>query len=233
MNARKPWLFKIIIVPLWVLAIILITLHRIFFPSSAPQSTPRQTDIVSADSPGTSNQDRSPVKKETPSQNFSPEELNPILLGLGAAFVSADSAFEDTLSSPEATAIANLIAYLSFPTVIQGLFAIEKEWSKKHDEDSVVPHDSSPQPSGTDIVNITLHMTHGDDLEFPEWLTDPNRLKRYIDVSIQSSDPIKPVYVIFEQRNGTKAKVYVTEGTQNNAKLDEHLGYLHINPEQK
>jgi hypothetical protein len=229
MNDQRPWWFKIIMVPLGVVFIILVTLHRIFFPSSAP-SMSEQINIVS-ENPDINNQGSSPVKKETSSQNSPQEEPNPILLGLGAAAVSVDSAIDNTLSSSEATAIANLITYASFPTVIQALSALAKEWSKKHSSDSSIPQEGSPQPSGTDIIRITLRMTREDDHEFTEWLTDPKRLKEYIDAFNRPSSWIKPVYVTFVKRNRKKIKVYVTKGTQNNIELDTMLSYLHIDPE--
>jgi hypothetical protein len=105
------------------------------------------------------------------------------------------------------------------------LIAVAKWWSKKHSASSQGP--PSP-PSELEIVAIRLRMTHGDNPEFEEWLTDPDRLKHYIDVFNQPSSSIQPLQAIFVQRNGNEIKVDVSKGTQNNLQLDELLSYLSI-----
>jgi hypothetical protein len=110
---------------------------------------------------------------------------------------------------------------------------VAKQWSEKHGADTAGSPGSTSQISETDIVAIRLRMTHGNDPEFEEWLTDPARLKHYIDVFNQPSSSVQPLYAIFVQRNGKATKVDVSEGTHNNLQLDELLSYLPIDEAEK
>jgi hypothetical protein len=129
---------------------------------------------------------------------------------------------------------ANAINFTaSVVTITVALIAIEKSWSKKPSTDSASSQKNSSKPSETDIIAIHLRMTHGPDHEFEEWLTDPDRLKQYIDVFNQPSSSIQPLQAIFVQRIGKAIKVDVSKGTQNNLPLSEVLSYLHIDLAQQ
>ncbi|HJT57041.1 MAG TPA: hypothetical protein VJ761_11140, partial [Ktedonobacteraceae bacterium] len=85
----------------------------------------------------------------------------------------------------------------------------------------------------SEIVAIRLRMTDGTEAMFQEWLTDPARLKHYINIFLQPSTSAKPVEVIFALKNGKSIIVDVSGDAQNNLQLDELLGYLHIDPAQE
>ena len=95
------------------------------------------------------------------------------------------------------------------------------------------PLQGTSQTSETDVVAIRLRMTHGPDHEFVEWLTDPDRLKTYIDAFNQPYSSIKPLQAIFVQRNDKVLPVDVVEDVQNNLPLNTLLSYLNIDPKQK
>ncbi len=80
---------------------------------------------------------------------------------------------------------------------------------------------------------IRLLKTDGTQHKFDEWLTDPDRLKNYIDVFNQQSSSIKPLQVIFVLKNDGPVIVDMSEGTQNTLALDALLSYLHIDSKQK
>jgi hypothetical protein len=139
-----------------------------------------------------------------------------------------------SLTSREATAIVNFITIATGLTAFIGVLRlVMKQWSTKHATDSTSSQGRSSQPSETDIVAIHLRMTHGPDHEFEEWLTDPDRLKHYIDVFNQPSSSIQPLQAIFVQRNGKALKADVSKGTQNNFQLDVLLSYLNIDSAEK
>ena len=71
-------------------------------------------------------------------------------------------------------------------------------------------------------------MTDGTEHKFQQWLTDPARLKHYIDTFLQPSTSVKPVEAVFVQKNGNSIVVDVSEGAQNNFQLNELLSYLNI-----
>jgi hypothetical protein len=108
-----------------------------------------------------------------------------------------------------------------------------EQWSKKRKTDGTSLQEHILHLSETDIVTIRLRMTHGPDHEFEEWLTDPERLKHYIDVFNQPSSSIQPLHATFVQRNGKAIKVDVSKGTKNNLQLNELLSYLNMNTEQQ
>lgn len=112
-------------------------------------------------------------------------------------------------------------------SIIGGLDVIERRWKewRLHHAPSL---QGASQTSETDIVAIRLRMTHGPDHAFVEWLTDPDRLKHYIDAFSQPSSSIKPLQAIFVQRNDKALLVDVLEGVQNNLPLNELLSYLNI-----
>jgi hypothetical protein len=134
------------------------------------------------------------------------------------------------LTSQETTAIVKVTAIAT--ALIGTLTFIAKQWSKRHSTNRANPMEHTSQLSETDIVSVRLRMTHGDDPEFEEWLTDPDRLRHYIDVFNQPSSPIQPLYAIFVQRSGKEIKVDVSRGAQNNLQLDELLNYLNADPAQ-
>lgn len=82
---------------------------------------------------------------------------------------------------------------------------------------------SSKEP---DIVAVHLKMTDGAEATFQEWLTDPDKLKQYINVFSQLDSSIKPLQAIFVTRNGKQIVVDVSSGEEQNTQLDELLSYL-------
>src|SRR5437667_2200729 len=91
-------------------------------------------------------------------------------------------------------------------SIIGGLDVIERRWREKHTTHDTSSQRDASQTSELDIVAVRLRMTHGPDHEFEEWLTDPDRLKHYIDVFNEPSSLIQPLYAIFVQRNGKALK---------------------------
>ncbi len=61
-----------------------------------------------------------------------------------------------------------------------------------------------------------------------QWLTEPDELKRFIDVFNQPSSQLKPTEVVFVLWNRDTIVVDVTEGAQENLQLDEMLRLLKI-----
>jgi len=133
---------------------------------------------------------------------------------------SLDETIHAFMTSPEGEIIS---ITSSIVTITGALITVARWWSKKHSTNST---SSQEHPSESKIVAIRLRMTHGDDPEFEEWLTEPDRLKHYIDVFNQPSSSIQPLSAIFVQRNGKEIKVDVSKGSQNNLQLDELLSYL-------
>ena len=78
----------------------------------------------------------------------------------------------------------------------------------------------------SDIVAVRLKMTDGTEATFQEWLTEPDKLKQYIDVFSQPNSSIKPLQAIFVMRNGRQIVVDVSTGAEQNIQLDELLSYL-------
>jgi hypothetical protein len=118
-------------------------------------------------------------------------------------------------------------------SIIALLDAVERRWRERSTTNDAHSYQVASRSSETDIVAIRLRMTHGPDHEFEEWLTEPDKLKHYIDVFNQPGTTILPLKVVFVQRNGTGLPVDVLKGTQNNPQLDELLSYLHIDETDK
>jgi hypothetical protein len=118
-------------------------------------------------------------------------------------------------------------------SIISLLDSIERRWRERHTTRHNHPQQGTPNLTETDIVAIRLRMTHGPDHEFVEWITEPDRLKHYIDAFSQPSSSIKPLQAIFVQRNDKALHVDVSEGTQNNRPLDTLLSYLNIDLKKK
>jgi hypothetical protein len=126
---------------------------------------------------------------------------------------------------------ANALTFTaSVVSITTALIAVEKWWSKKHKASS--QGHSSRQPE-SDIAAIRLLMTDGTQHRFEEWLTDPARLKHYIDIFNQPSSSIKPLQAIFVLKKDGPIIINVSEGTQNNLQLDELLSRLHIDSAEK
>jgi hypothetical protein len=124
-----------------------------------------------------------------------------------------------------------LVMTATAASIIGGLDVIERRWREWRTTHHTHPQQGTLPLSETDIVAIRLRMTQGPDHEFEEWLTDPDRLKVYIEAFKSSS--IKPLQVIFVQRNNKALPVDVLEGAQNNLPLDALLSYLNIDSKQK
>lgn len=116
-------------------------------------------------------------------------------------------------------------------SIIGALDVIERRWREWHTTPHTHPQQGTSHLSATDIVAIRLRMTQGPDHEFVEWLTDPDRLKVYIEAFKESS--IKPLQAIFVQRNDKALPVDVLEGAQNNRALDTLLSYLKTDSAQQ
>jgi hypothetical protein len=156
-------------------------------------------------------------EKKSTLQKEKPDEASP----------SLSERFIAVLASQEVTAIVNAITIAT--TFITMVTFVAKQWSKERNTVSTSSQKHISQSTGTDFVAIRLRMTHGPDHEFEEWLTNPDRLKHYIDAFNQSSSSIQPLQATFVQRNGLVLKVDVIQGSENNLQLDELLSYLKIN----
>lgn len=139
----------------------------------------------------------------------------------------------DVISSVRDLFVTTATATATAMSIIGGLDVIERRWREWRTTHHTPTLQGTSQTSETDIVAIRLRMTHGPDHEFVEWLTDPDRLKTYIDAFNQPSSSIKPLEAIFVQRNDKVLPVDVVEGVQNNLPLDALLSYLNIGPKQK
>lgn len=135
---------------------------------------------------------------------------------------NASSGWGEVMSTVKET----FVVTATVMSIVGGLDVIERRWKEWRTIHHAPTLQGSSQASETDIVAIRLRMTHGPDHEFVEWLTDPDRLKAYIDAFNRPSSSIKPLQAIFVQRNDKSLLVGVSEGTQNNLQLNELLGYL-------
>jgi len=129
------------------------------------------------------------------------------------------------LTSPEVE-IINLAA--SGVTITTALIIIAKSWSKTHQMRKASPSQPFPQSGKTEIYAIRVRMTDGRERTMQQWLTEPDELKRFIDVFNQPSSQLKPTEVVFVLWNRDTIVVDVTEGTPGNLQLDEMLRLLKI-----
>lgn len=146
---------------------------------------------------------------------------------------TTSSKWGEVVSTVENIFITTVTVAATAASIIGGLDVIERRWREKHTTHDTSSQRDISQTSESDIVAIRLRMTHGPDHEFEEWLTDPDRLKHYIDVFNEPSSLTQPLYAIFVQRNGKALKVDVSKGTQNNLQLNELLSYLHTDSAEK
>jgi uncharacterized protein YjbI with pentapeptide repeats len=150
---------------------------------------------------------------------------------------SPDEGIKTFLASPAVGMIefiSGVVALAISPiAVIPLLTAVSKSWSKKSSTNAASPQGTPSQSAGPDIVAIRLQMSDRTEAAFQEWLTDPDRLKHYIDIFKQPSPSAKPVQVAFALKSGDTIFVDATEGAHNNLQLNEVLSYLHIDPEQQ
>lgn len=133
---------------------------------------------------------------------------------------SSDEGIKAFLASPTVGMIEFISAVIAIAVspiaIIQLLTAVSKSWSKIQ------------STAGPDIIAIRLQMTDRTQHRFVEWLTDPDRLKQYIDVFNQPSSSVKPLQAIFVLKKDGPIIIDVSEGAQSNLQLDEILSYLHI-----
>lgn len=136
-----------------------------------------------------------------------------------------------TISPDWDEVISTIVNYTAdFASITSLLIVVGGWWLKRHSTSS---NRVSSLPSESEIVAIRLQMTDGTEAMFQEWLTDPVRLKHYIDIFLQPSTSAKPIQVIFALKNGKSIVVDVSEGTQNNLQLKELLSYLNIDSVEK
>ncbi|GHO98755.1 hypothetical protein KSF_088030 [Reticulibacter mediterranei] len=86
------------------------------------------------------------------------------------------------------------------------------------------PPEISPS-SATDIVAIRLWMAAGSDHECVEWLTDPDRLKGYLDAFQKPDASLWPLHAVFVKRNGDEVKANVLQESGNDQR-ETFLSYL-------
>lgn len=133
----------------------------------------------------------------------------------------------DTTISTIAAIAGNVLVYTaSSATIIQTLIVVQDWWRKNHSTQSTNPNTISSLITDSNIVAIRLQMTDGTEAIFEEWLTDPDRLRHYIDVFHQPSASVKPLQVIFVLKQNKRIIVDVSEGAQQNIQLNEVLNYL-------
>jgi len=149
---------------------------------------------------------------------------------LGGTSPSLGETVNTILTSSE-VGIINLTA--SVVTITTALIIIMKSWSKTHRASSAGVPQRFPQPGKTDIYAIRVRMTDGRERTMQQWLNEPDELKRFIDVFLQSSSQMKPTEVIFVLWNRDTIVVDVTQGTQANLQLNEMLKYLKIDSAEK
>lgn len=143
---------------------------------------------------------------------------------------SVASGWGEVMSTVKEIFVVTATVTATAMSIVGGLDVIERRWKEWRTIHHTPTIQGPSQATETDIVAIRLRMTHGPDHEFVEWLTDPDRLKHYIDAFNQSSSSLKPLQAIFVQRNDKALLVDVSDGVQNNLPLDVLLSYLNIDP---
>lgn len=145
------------------------------------------------------------------------------IIALGVIlFLSTGSVLSGAL-----TWVVSLVSVI-FTIIAAGLTVIQ--WLRPSPPVTKLSENKRPE---SEIVSIGLRMTDGTEHEFQEWITDPDRLRHYIDVFNQPSSNVKPLQVIFKQKNGNTIVINVAEGVQNNLPLNELLSYLKVESERK
>ena len=137
--------------------------------------------------------------------------------------------WSEALTTVATAATHALILTAGEATILQMLVVVEEWWSKRHSARDVSSPPRSSQRSEPDILAIRLQMTDGTGATFQEWLTDPARLKRFIDTFLQPSASVKPLQVVFVLMQSKTIVVDVSKGEQRSLQLNELLSYLNTN----
>src|SRR5260370_42318324 len=152
---------------------------------------------------------------------------------IDALFCAASIEIRDSPPPESSSTVGNLfVAAATAASIIGGLDVIARRWKEKRAKHNTQLQIDTTQTSESEIMAIRLQMTDGTEAMFQEWLTDPGRLKHYIDIFFQPSTFAKPVEVVFALKNGKTLVVDVSEGAQNNLQLNELLSYLNIDSVQ-
>lgn len=125
------------------------------------------------------------------------------------------------------TAIMNTLAVAaSLASITQVILMIVDMRSKKFTRRKTNKAKKSISRGLDEIEAIRLHMNDGSYIVFESWLTEPEKVKSFIEAFHSSSTSPKPVRVVFFLKNRTRLTVDVSENTASQQELDNLIKYL-------
>ncbi|HEU5374280.1 MAG TPA: hypothetical protein VFV38_02490, partial [Ktedonobacteraceae bacterium] len=128
------------------------------------------------------------------------------------------------LASPEATAVANPITFITTASAVVGLLKrVQETWTAPQ---QTPPLAQTQAPERAQIVAIQIRVSTGDEHEQEEWVKDSIGLKHYIEILSDPAHALQPLRVIFVQASGQNIRIEVSKDVQNHTSLDEVLASL-------
>ncbi len=121
----------------------------------------------------------------------------------------------------------------SLSSIAQVVLMVADLWSRKIKEKEATKDKQSASTGLDEVKKIRIQMSDGTQVEFESWLTDPEKLKRFIQTFLSSSQSPKPLWVRFYLKNHTGATLYLSDTPESQRQLEELIQLLKLESKKK
>lgn len=99
-------------------------------------------------------------------------------------------------------------------------------WSRKAKERSTGKTPVDEKTAWNEVKSIRILMSDGNWVRFDSWLTDPNKLKSFLEVAQLPSISPRPLLVWFLLENGSRVQLAVSSDLVNNQQIENLINIL-------
>lgn len=114
----------------------------------------------------------------------------------------------------------------SIASVAQVILMVIDMWSRKAKERGTGKTRVDEKTAWNEVKNIRILMSDGNWVGFDSWLTDPNKLKSFLEVAQLPSHSPRPLLVWFLLENGSRVQLAISSDPVNNQQIENLINIL-------
>ena len=114
----------------------------------------------------------------------------------------------------------------SIASVAQVILMVIDMWSRKAKERSTSKAKTNKRTAWNEVKSIRILMSDGNWVRFDSWLTDPNKLKSFLDVAQLPSNSPRPLLVWFLLENGSRVQLAVSSDPVHSQQIEDFINIL-------
>jgi hypothetical protein len=116
----------------------------------------------------------------------------------------------------------------SIASVAQVVLMVIDMWSRKAKERSTSKARVDEKTAWNEVKSIRILMSDGNWVQFDSWLTDPNKLKSFLEVAQLPSNSPRPLLVWFLLENGSRVQLAISSDPIQSQQIEDFINILRL-----